>query len=82
MTVHEKDAEPREFLYIEVRAVRNPEWLKQFEKRGFFLSEYFPLEDYELPDSFENITEGELDTLKQWVRAVFDGCAKRIDYDV
>jgi len=82
MTVHEKDAKPKEFLYIEVRAIRDPEWLKPHEKQGFFLSESFPLEDYELPESFKNITEGELDVLKQWVRAVFDGHAKRIDYDV
>ena len=71
--------EPKEFTHIEVRVIRNPEWLKPHERQGFFLSECFPLEDYELPDAFANMTEGELNQLKQWIRAVFNGHTKRIE---
>lgn len=58
-------SEPKEFSHIEIRAVRNPKWLKQFEKQGFFLSDEFPLGDFELPDGYENMEEKDIDKLAE-----------------
>jgi hypothetical protein len=71
VTVSKKDAqEPNEFSHIEVRAIRNPEWLKQFEKQGFFLSETFPLGDFELPEGYEEMTESDIYALRASIRTL------------
>lgn len=62
--------EPKEFSHIEVIAIRNPEWLKQFEKQGFFLSEEFPLGDFQLPEGYEDMTEKEIDYLRVSIRTL------------
>lgn len=62
--------EPKEFTHIEVRAVRNPEWLKQFSKHGFYLSEDFPLGEFELPPNYENMTEDDIDSLRKNIKSV------------
>jgi hypothetical protein len=54
----------KEFSHIEVRAIRNPEWLKVREKQGFFLSEEFPLGEFKLPGGYENMTEKDIDGLR------------------
>lgn len=81
MTVSEQKREPKEFSHIEIKVIRNPEWLKQFEKEGYFLSEVFPLENYDLPPHLKTITEGELDRLKRWLHSFFDRHANRIEND-
>ena len=57
----------KEFSHIELRLVRNPEWLKQFEKQGFFLSETFPLSEVPLPEAFKDMEEKDLDDLILWL---------------
>ena len=55
-----------EFSHIEVRVVRNPEWLEPYEKSGWFLSEDFPIASFELPPRFFDMNEGGLDKFKEW----------------
>ncbi len=55
----------REFSHIEIRLVRNEEWLKK--KLPFFLSEWFPIADFDLPRQFEDMTETDLSELKKWI---------------
>jgi hypothetical protein len=52
-----------EFTHIEINVIRNPEWLKVREKKGFFLSESFPLGEYTLPPGFESMNEQDIDRL-------------------
>jgi len=54
----------QEFSHIEIRAIRNPKWLKYYEQQGFFLSEDFPVADFKLPTGFKNMTEGDIDLLQ------------------
>ena len=57
----------KEFSHLEVRLIRNPEWLEQFEKKGWFLSEELPIGEFDLPDCFKNMEENDLDELKLWL---------------
>ena len=72
MRVPKKDThpEPNEFSHIEIRAVRNPKWLKPHEKQGFFLSEYFPLGDFELPEGYEEMIESDIYALQASIRTL------------
>ena len=56
-----------EFSHIEIRIVRNPKWLEKFEKKGFFLSEFFPIGELWLPSRFWNMTEKDIDSFKAWL---------------
>ena len=60
-------SEEKEFSHIEVRLVRNEKWLEPHEKRGFFLSEDFPLGEFYLPSRFWDMTEADIDKLKEWL---------------
>ena len=55
-----------EFSHIEIRVIRNPKWLEPHEKRGWFLSEEFPIADFELPPRFMDMDEDGLDDFKKW----------------
>lgn len=55
-----------EFSHIEVRLVRNPDWLKSHEKRGFFLSENLPIIDLAIPTQFQNMCEADYGELVNW----------------
>lgn len=63
----------KEFSHLEVRLVRNSRWLRQFEKRGFYLSESFPVAVFELPKVFENMSEKDLDVFRDFIIAKL-GC--------
>jgi hypothetical protein len=58
----------KEFDHIEITLVRNPDWLKIREKKGFFLSEDFPLGEYKLPIDFESMTESDIDRLIAYLK--------------
>jgi len=58
--------EKKQFSHIEVSLVRDPGWLKEHEKLGFFLSESFPLAECKLPLGYENMNATtDFDKLKQ-----------------
>lgn len=63
-----KEKLPKEFDHIEVKVIRNPEWLKHFSRQGFYLSEEFPVVDIALPEDLENIQEEDLHKLKSEIR--------------
>lgn len=55
----------KEFSHIEVRIVRNEKWLKQHHP--FYLSETFPIADFELPSKFDGMCENDLEDLRKWL---------------
>lgn len=65
------EIEPFEFYCIEIRLRRNEEWLEQFEKKGFYFSEGFPVADFELPPRFFDMGEKDLDEFKKWFIPTF-----------
>jgi len=69
---------PKEFSHISIVAVRNPKWLEPHEKEGFYLSTEFPIIDLELPAGFEDMTEKDLDTLKELLVSEFKTLGWRV----
>ena len=62
--------ETNEFTHIEIKVVRNPKWLQQGWKQGFYLSEEFPLGDFELPEGYGDVTEADIDNLRVSIRTL------------
>ena len=58
-----------EFQEIELRLVRNDDWLRVFRKRGFYLSENFPLITLKLPYGFTRMEEKDIDKLKEHIKS-------------
>lgn len=58
-----------EFQKIEIKLIRNEDWLRIFEKRGFYLSEDFILMTLKLPYQFTHMDEKDIDKLKEYIRS-------------
>jgi hypothetical protein len=58
-----------EFKEIQITLIRNDDWLRIFKKRGFYLSEEFPIVTLQLPWDFKNMEEKDIDNLKDYIKA-------------
>jgi hypothetical protein len=58
-----------EFKEIKITLIRNDEWLKVLQKRGFYLSEEFPLLTLKLPFEFVQMEEKDIDKLIVYLKA-------------
>jgi hypothetical protein len=68
-----------EFSHIEINVIRNPDWLKEREKKGFFLSESFPLGEYKLPPGFESMKEQDIDRLIEALKSLVTLTQKELE---
>lgn len=57
-----------EFQEIEVRLVRNDDWLRVLRSRGMYLSEDFPLLKLKLPFGFTRMTEKDIEKLQEHLK--------------
>jgi hypothetical protein len=58
----------KEFQEINMILVRNDDWLRIFRKRGFYLSEEFPVVTLQVPWDFRNMEEKDIDKLKEYIK--------------
>lgn len=58
----------KEFQEIKMILVRNDDWLRIFRKRGFYLSEEFPIVTLQVPWDFRNMEEKDIDKLKEYIK--------------
>jgi hypothetical protein len=58
-----------EFKEIKITLIRNDEWLEVLQKRGFYLSEEFPLLTLKLPFGFARMEEKDINKLIIYLKA-------------
>lgn len=58
-----------EFQEIQITLIRNDDWLRVFRKRGFFLSEEFPLLVLKIPFGFTQMEEDDIENLKVFLKS-------------
>ena len=76
----ETKEEPKQFSHIEVRLIRNQQWLKNFEEIGMLLSDDFPLAKSRLPKNFENMNATtDFDKLQKIMQEKMKAVVKEIE---